>query len=436
MTEQYTVHPSNKVNGIISVPGDKSISHRALILLSISDGVGKISGLLESEDCISTLKIFRKLGVKIEKNNENSYTVYGKGLYGLKGNDNNLDCGNSGTSMRLLTGLMCAQKFSSCFIGDSSLNKRPMERISSPLSMMGANINLSKNNTAPIKINPVKKINSIEYKMPIDSAQIKSSIILASLYADSKTKITENIPTRNHTENMVNFLNGNIVSENNEILVDPAHKLTSKDIDVPGDISSAMFLIVACLISKNSEILIKNVGLNDLRVGGIEILKLMGARITISNIKKYGPEKVGDISVKSSILQGIEIPKRYVASAIDEFPIIFIAAANASGKTILKNAEELRYKESDRLEAMSKGLLKVNIKNKLFNDGIEIDGGEISGAIVDSFGDHRVAMSFAIAGISSKGPITIQNTDSISTSFPEFYSLAKSIGLKIFRENI
>ena len=173
-----------------------------------------------------------------------------------------------------------------------------------------------------------------------------------------------------------------------------------------------------------------------MRVGGIEILKLMGARINISNIKKYGPEKVGDISVKSSILQGIEIPKRYVASAIDEFPIIFIAAANASGKTILKNAEELRYKESDRLEAMSKGLLKVNIKNKLFNDGIEIDGGEISGAIVDSFGDHRVAMSFAIAGISSKGPITIQNTDSISTSFPEFYSLAKSMGLKIFRENI
>ena len=436
MPEQYIVHPSHKISGTINVPGDKSISHRALILLSISDGIAKITGLLESEDCLATLKIFRMLGVKIEKNSNNSYTVHGKGKYGLKGTNGNLDCGNSGTTMRLLAGLMSAQKFPSSLVGDSSLSKRPMERISKPLTMMGANISLSENKTAPIKINSIEKIKSIDYKMPIDSAQIKSSIILASLYADRKTKITENIPTRDHTENMINFLNGNITTSNNEVIIDPMSKLISKDIDIPGDISSAMFIIVACLISKKSEILIENVGLNDLRTGGIEILKLMGAEITILNIKKYGPEKVGDIKVKSSTLKGIEIPKKYVASAIDEFPIIFIAAANASGKTLLKNAEELRYKESDRLESMSKGLTSCKINNNLFNDGIEIVGGEIAGAVVDSFGDHRVAMSFAIAGISAKNPITILNTESVSTSFPNFYSLAKIIGINITRENI
>ena len=298
MSEQYTVHPSYKISGTINVQGDKSISHRSLILLSISEGTAKITGLLESEDCLATLKIFRMLGVKIEKGSNNSYTVYGKGIHGLTGTNNNLDCGNSGTTMRLLAGLMCAQKFPSNLVGDSSLNKRPMERISKPLTMMGANISLSKNNTAPIKINSIKKIKSIDYKMAIDSAQIKSSIILASLYAEHKTKITENISTRNHTENMINFLNGNITKLNNEITIDPMSKLISRDIDIPGDISSAMFIIVACLISKKSEILIENVGLNDLRTGSIEILKLMGAKITVLNIKKCGPEKVGDIRVK------------------------------------------------------------------------------------------------------------------------------------------
>ncbi len=435
MAEKYTVHPSSSINGIISVPGDKSISHRALILLSISEGIGKISGLLESEDCLATLKIFKMLGVKIEKINKNYYSIEGRGLYGLKETKKNLDCGNSGTSIRLLAGLMSAQKFSSNLVGDSSLNKRPMERISIPLGMMGANLNLSNNKTPPIKINITKKILPIEYKMPIDSAQIKSSIILAGLYAESETTIIENTPTRDHTENMVNFLNGNITRENNKIIIDPKYKLISRDIDIPGDISSAMFLIVACLIAKNSEIIIKNVGLNTLRTGGIEILKLMGAKITVLNMKKSGPEKFGDIKVMSSKLKGIDIPQKYVASAIDEFPIIFIAAANASGNTILKNAEELRYKESDRLNTMSQGLSKCNINNKLLNDGIEIEGGVMDGAVINSFDDHRVAMSFLIAGISAKNPITVLNTKNISTSFPNFFSLIKEMGINIIREN-
>jgi len=434
MPEQYTVHPSNQINGAISVPGDKSISHRSLILLSISEGVGKISGLLESDDCIATLNIFKKLGINIIKNIDNVYEVHGRGLNGLSKPDSNLNCGNSGTSMRLLSGLLASQKFSSCLIGDSSLSKRPMERISLPLSMMGVDIKLSENNTSPIKISPVKKISSIEYKMPIDSAQIKSSIILASLYANDKVKIIENIATRDHTENMINYLGGKIVNNNNQIIVHPGNKLISKDIEVPGDISSAMFIIVGCLISNNSKVIIKNVGLNALRTGGIEILKLMGAKIDISNIKNYGPEKVGDITVISSKLNGIIIPRKYIASAIDEFPILFIAAANATGKTVLKNAEELKYKESNRLSVMSKALLECKIKNNLFEDGIEIQGGTMSGAIVDSSGDHRIAMSFAIAGVVSKSPITILNTENVSTSFPEFFDLIKSMGLNIERE--
>ena len=436
MPENYTVHHSNQINGTIFVPGDKSISHRSLILLSISEGIGKISGLLESDDCIATLNIFKLLGINIIKNTDNTYEVHGKGLNGLSKPDSDLNCGNSGTSMRLLSGLLAGQKFPCCLIGDESLSKRPMERISLPLSMMGVDIKLSGNNTAPIKISPVSKISSIEYKMPIDSAQIKSSIILASLYANNKVKIIENIATRDHTENMINYLGGKIINNNNQIIVHPGNKLISRDIDVPGDISSAMFIIVGCLISNNSKVIIRNVGLNVLRTGGIEILKLMGAKIDISNIKNYGPEKVGDITVISSKLNGIIIPKKYIASAIDEFPVLFIAAANATGKTVLKDAEELKYKESDRLSVMSKALLECKIKNNLYDDGIEIQGGKILGGVINSGGDHRIAMSFAIAGLVAKNPITILNTENVSTSFPEFFDLIKSMGLNIEREKI
>ena len=436
MLEKYTVNPSVNISGSICVPGDKSISHRSLILLSISNGIGVISGLLESDDCMATLKIFKMLGVTITKNINNTYTVHGKGLNGLKKTNNDLDCGNSGTSMRLLAGLLAGQKFNSSLVGDESLFKRPMERISSPLKMMGANITLSKNNTAPILIKPVKKISGIDYKMKIDSAQIKSSVILASLYSSEKTNIYENMPTRDHTENMINFLGGNIIKSENIITINPKNKLVSKDIDIPGDISSAMFIIVGCLISKESEVLIKNVGLNKLRTGGIQILKMMGASIKIINKKTYGPEIVGDIVVKSSLLKGIDIPDKYIASAIDEFPILFIAAANASGKTLLKNAKELRYKESDRLLVMSNGLSECNIRNRLTEDGIEIEGGNFTGGTIDSYGDHRIAMSFAIAGLISKKPITILNTKNVSTSFPGFYNLIKDMGLNIKRGNV
>ena len=434
MSENYIVHPSENITGEITVPGDKSISHRALILLSISEGTASISNFLESDDCIATANILKKLGVKIHKSEKNNYLIEGVGKLGLKGCDENLDCGNSGTSMRLLSGLLSAQQFESCLVGDSSLNKRPMDRVSKPLSIMGANISLHDEKTAPINIYPAQNILPIEYNMPIDSAQIKSAIMLAALYANGKSKILEKVKSRDHTENILNYLGTDIVVDNNKITLSPPKKIDAKDIFIPGDISSAMFFIVGCLISKSSKITIKNVGLNPSRIGGIEILKMMGADIQVSYTNTTGPEIYGDIFVTSSSLRGIEIPKEYIPSAIDEFPVIFIAAAAAAGKTILKNAEELKFKESNRLEAMSVGLKKCRIDNSVTSNGIEIFGGELFGANVDSYDDHRIAMAFSIAGIISKGNMKILNTKNVSTSFPDFYKIMKSLGIKNERE--
>ena len=434
MSENYIVYPSENITGEITVPGDKSISHRALILLSISEGIASISNFLESDDCIATANILKKLGVKIYKSEKNNYLIEGVGKLGLKGCNENLDCGNSGTSMRLLSGLLSAQQFESCLVGDSSLNKRPMDRVSKPLSIMGANISLHNEKTAPINIYPTQNILPIEYNMPIDSAQIKSAIMLAALYAKGKSKILEKVKSRDHTENILNYLGADIVIDNNEITLSPPKKIDAKNIFVPGDISSAMFFIVGCLISKSSKITIKNVGLNPSRIGGIEILKMMGADIQISYANTTGPEIYGDIFVTSSSLRGIEIPKKYIPSAIDEFPVLFIAAANATGKTILNDAEELKFKESNRLEAMSVGLKKCKIDNSVTSNGIEIFGGELIGASVDSYDDHRIAMAFSIAGIISKGNMKILNTKNVSTSFPDFYKIMKSLGIKNERE--
>ncbi len=434
MSENYIVYPSENITGEIIVPGDKSISHRALILLSISEGIASISNFLESDDCIATANILKKLGVKIYKSEKNNYLIEGVGKLGLKGCNENLDCGNSGTSMRLLSGLLSAQQFESCLVGDSSLNKRPMDRVSKPLSIMGANISLHDKKTAPINIYPTQNILPIEYNMPIDSAQIKSAIMLAALYAKGKSKILEKVKSRDHTENILNYLGADIVIDNNEITLSPPKKIDAKNIFVPGDISSAMFFIVGCLISKSSKITIKNVGLNPSRIGGIEILKMMGADIQISYANTTGPEIYGDIFVTSSSLRGIEIPKKYIPSAIDEFPVLFIAAANATGKTILNDAEELKFKESNRLEAMSVGLKKCKIDNSVTSNGIEIFGGELIGASVDSYDDHRIAMAFSIAGIISKGNMKILNTKNVSTSFPDFYKIMKSLGIKNERE--
>tara|TARA_B100000287_G_scaffold420985_1_gene461076 strand:+ start:1302 stop:2615 length:1314 start_codon:yes stop_codon:yes gene_type:complete len=431
MSYSYLVRPSRNLTGEASVPGDKSISHRALIISSIAEGTSIITGLLESEDCMNTISILRELGVSINKNNKGEYLIYGKGLHGLQQPNKELNCGNSGTCMRLLTGLLSAQNFNSTLIGDNSLSSRPMGRVKEPLELMGANIVLTNEETSPIKIIKSDKIGGIRYAMPVDSAQVKSAILFASLYADKKSTIVESNTTRNHTENLFKQYGINITCNKNTIEIVPRKELEAMKINIPSDISSAMFIIVGVLISKDSNILIKNVGINDYRIGAIEILKKMGAKIEFKNIRELSNEKIADIYVESSALQGITIPEEYVSKAIDEFPILFIAAANANGKTILSNANELKHKESDRLISMSEGLSKCGIENSVNDNGIEIVGGSFAGGEIESFSDHRVAMSFTIAGLITKNDIKINNIDNVLTSFPNFYETMKGLGLDI-----
>lgn len=417
LSQQYHVIPSEKIAGDIFVPGDKSISHRAIILSSIRDGVTNILNLLLADDVLNTVEAMRSLGVKIFIDEEKkSARVFGVGLYGLKAPKNPINCGNSGTAMRLLCGLLCAQKFNSILIGDDSLSKRPMLRVAEPLRLMGAKINLSENNTAPIEIIGNQKLNPIHYELKIPSAQVKSAILLASLYAKGKTIINEKIKTRDHTEKML------------------AHN--KNEIKIPGDISSAAFFTVLAVITKNSNLIVREVGVNPFRTGIIDILKLMGANITLFNYQFFGNEPVADIHIQYAPLHGIIIPQELISKAIDEFPVIFIAAVCARGNTILRDAKELRVKESDRITSMKKNFDALNIKTEEYDDGLLIYGDQIfQGGYVNSFGDHRIAMSFAIAGNIAKNSISIDNCDLVKTSFPDFVELANQVEMKIHITN-
>ncbi len=441
MSLSYVSHPINSLKGNIQVPGDKSISHRALMFASIATGNTEIRGLLMGADNVATLEIMRALGVHIEALDEGHFLVHGRGLkenlltLGGKGGlippTKPLDCGNSGTAMRLLTGLLSGQNFDSTLIGDASLTKRPMSRVVKPLEKMGAKITLSGEGTAPLHIYGNQKLSGIFYEMPIASAQVKSCILLAGLYASSPTEIIEPGPSRDHTERMLRAFQAPISVKGNRILLEPTTELIAKNIDVPGDISSAAFFIVAGSLVKNSEIVLTRVGINPTRIGIITILTMMGADISLENQHLVGDEPVADIRIRSAELNGIEIPLEQVPLAIDEFPIIFIAAACAKGKTILRGAQELRVKETDRILAMAKGLEILGISVEVLEDGIIIEGGEIRGGTVESFDDHRIAMSFAIAGAVAKNSITIKNTENVATSFPNFPDLSKILGLKL-----
>ena len=429
MMKILKVNKSSLKSRTINIPGDKSISHRAIILLSLASNSSTIRGLLEAEDCLHTIRIMQELGVKIYKQGE-EYIIEGVGLNGLTKPKKELYCGNSGTAMRLISGILAGQDFESKLTGDTSLLSRPMERVSEPLKLMGANLTLEKKEKAPINFKPAK-LTGINYEMNIDSAQQKSLIILASMYANSQTRIKQKNLTRDHTENLLKYFDYDININQQYIEINPNKKLCSKNIDIPSDCSSAMFFIVAALVSKNSQITIKNVCLNKYRTGAIEILKRMGGKIIIENIKTSSFETIGDITAKSSSLVGIEIPNNKISDAIDEFPVIFIAAANAKGVTTLKDAQELRVKESDRLLAMSNGLNNCGIQNKLFKDGISIQGGEFKGGEVNAYGDHRIAMSFVVSSLISKDSIKIIDTKNIDTSFPNFIELAKQCGFII-----
>ena len=438
------VEPGRALKGEIQVPGDKSISHRAIMCASLASGVSTISGFLESEDCLATLKAFQSLGINIDRN-RSLIKVQGKGLYGLKKPDKSLDLGNSGTSMRLITGILAGQKFNSVLSGDESLLKRPMERITNPLNSMGYSIKAQEDGTPPLEIFNVQKVSSINYELPIASAQVKSCLMFASLFVEGESVIKENFRTRDHTERM--FLKFAIpihiskLESAKLISITPPKDIKPCDINVCGDFSSASFFILAALISPNSHVLIRNVGINSTRTGFLVALREMGANITIKN-PKNSFEPVADIEVKTSKLKGVTLDPKLVPNIIDELPSLFIASALAEGTTKIRGAKELRYKESDRLESMAQSLDKFGVTSKLVEDGIDIKGLDQSdldknpfdSGEIDSFGDHRVAMASIMGALRSKGTCKIKNCENISTSFPGFIELSNQLGLDVKKE--
>ena len=427
---KYIVQPGGKLIGTIRVPGDKSISHRAIMLGAIADGVTEVTGFLEGEDALATLSAFRKMGVMIEGPRNGCVTVHGVGMHGLSLPEDTLDLGNSGTSIRLLCGLLAGQKFNTTLKGDDSLAKRPMGRVIDPLTEMGAIIG-SDEGKVPLYLEGGNVLSAITYELPMASAQVKSCLLLAGMYAKGKTTITEPAPTRDHSERMLAGMGYPIEVNGNKVIIEGGGKLSATGIDIPSDISSATFFIVGATIAIGSDITLTHVGINPTRTGVINILHQMGADITISNERETGGEPVADIRVRYAVLKGIDIPVEQVPLAIDEFPAIFIAAACAEGVTVLTGAQELRVKESDRIKAMADGLKLLGIDASATHDGMIIYGGLIGSGEVDSLGDHRIAMSFAIAGLQAGGTIVIRNCINVKTSFPNFVELATHVGLSI-----
>ncbi|SMM99072.1 5-Enolpyruvylshikimate-3-phosphate synthase [uncultured Candidatus Thioglobus sp.] len=428
---KFIAQAVNNLAGELKVPGDKSISHRSIMLGSLANGITEVSGFLQGEDALSTLKAFKAMGVKIEREGDN-VTIHGVGLHGLKQPRKPLDLGNSGTSMRLMSGILSAQKFDCELVGDVSLSKRPMGRVIDPLTEMGAVIE-SNEGKPPLKIKGGQTLTGIDYDLPVASAQVKSCLLLAGLYAEGKSCVTEPLPTRDHTERMLKGLDYEVNVIDNKICLTGGGKLTATPIQVPSDISSAAFFMVAAAIAPQADITLLGVNINPTRTGVIDILQLMGAKLTLSNEREIGGELLADIRVQSSKLQGIDIPEAFVPLAIDELPVIFIAAACAQGETILTGAKELRVKESDRIQVMADGLDILGIENTVLEDGIKIQGGSFSkpSAVIESHHDHRISMSFAVASLRCDYPIEINGVDNVKTSFPNFVELANSAGMNI-----
>ncbi len=427
----YTVQPGGQVAGELRVPGDKSISHRSIMLGSLAEGITEVEGFLEGEDALATLQAFRDMGVVIEGPDHGHVRIHGVGLHGLQAPPGPLYVGNSGTSMRLLSGLLAGQKFDSELTGDESLSKRPMNRVANPLREMGADIATAEGGLPPVKIKGGAKLTAIQYDMPMASAQVKSCVLLAGLYADGETQVTEPAPTRDHTERMLSGFGYPVARDGDKASLTSGGQLTATRIEVPADISSATFFMVAAAIAPGSDVTLTHVGINPTRDGVINILRLMGADITLSNQREVGGEPVADIRVRYAPLKGIQIPEDQVPLAIDEFPALFVAAACAEGKTVLTGAEELRVKESDRIQVMADGLVTLGVKAEPTPDGIVIEGGVIGSGEVESHGDHRIAMSFTVAGLRASGPVTIKNCANVATSFPTFVELAQKAGIKL-----
>ena len=432
----YLVKPAESIKGEIKVPGDKSITHRAMMLASIASGQSRLTGVLEGEDCLATKKVFEHLGVNFIKENDD-LIVEGVGIKGLRQPERELDFGNSGTGIRLSSGILVAQNFATELIGDSSLSERPMSRIVEPLSLMGANIS-SNQGTLPLNILPTSSLRGITFSLPVASAQVKSALLLAGLYAEGYTEVKEDKITRNHTETIFNEfgipVEVNKSKNSRSIRVSKSDKINPKDINIPSDFSSAAFFILAALITPKSHLRIRGVGINETRIGFLHALRHMGGKIDIQNIQN-GPEPIADLLIESSKLKGITLNTKLVANMIDEMPAFFIAASLAEGTTIVKDAEELRAKESDRLEAMANALGSLGVKFKLNQDGIVIHGlgdkGQFKASEINSLGDHRIAMASSIASLRADGEVRIVDCDNVRTSFPDFIEVCGDIGIKI-----
>lgn len=427
----FSIEPSLSLQGHLRVPGDKSISHRAVILGALADGVTELSGFLEGADCLATVAVLRAMGVAIEGPEAGRVTIHGVGRDGLTAPTTTLDMGNSGTAMRLLTGVLAGQPFSSVVTGDASLIRRPMQRIIDPLWQMGAHIKSSAGGAAPLQIHGSNLLRGIHYTLPVPSAQVKSCVLLAGLYAQGDTCITEPIATRDHTERLLEGFGYPVKRNEQRITLTGGGRLHACSLEVPTDISSAAFFLVGASIAKNTQLLLKDVGINPTRTGIITILQQMGARIELVNKRWIGHEPVADIQVKSAPLQGVQIGQELVSLAIDEFPALFVAAACAEGETLLTGAKELRVKESDRIEVMATGLRALGIDARPLADGIRIQGGKLQGGKVDSHGDHRIAMAFAMAGLRASDVIKVSHCSQVDTSFPGFVELAQGAGLNI-----
>ena len=431
---KFKVESGGSLHGAIRVPGDKSMSHRTVMLGALAEGTTIATGFLEGDDALCTVQAFKDMGVTVRGPQNGRIEIDGAGMQGLQKPDNVLDMGNSGTSIRLLSGLLAAQRFDSTMTGDISLQKRPMGRVTDPLKLMGAVIG-SQEGRPPLVIKGGQMLNGIHYEMPVASAQVKSCVLLAGLFAEGRTSVTEPAPTRDHTERMLRGFGYEVERENDVISVQGGGRLTAATFDIPADISSAAFFLVAASIAPGSDLTLEHVGMNPTRSGVITILTLMGADIEVLNEREVGGEPVADLRVRSSALVGIEIPEDLVPLAIDEFPVLFVAAACATGRTVLCGAEELRVKESDRIASMADGLSRLGIENEVLDDGIVIVGGSLKGGEVDTYNDHRIAMSFAVAALRASGTIDINDCDHVATSFPGFAELAASVGLKVSVES-
>ncbi len=427
---QFACKQGAKITGSIRVPGDKSISHRSIILSSIAEGSSKISGFLLGEDSLNTIRAFQQMGVSIERD-QDRVKVHGVGLHGLARPTGDLDMGNSGTAMRLLLGLLAGQSFETRLIGDSSLSSRPMQRVIEPLQAMGAAIDSRSGGRAPLHIRANSGLKPIEYRMPVASAQVKSCLLLAGLYASGETIVHEPTPTRDHSERMLRRFGVEVTSNGADIHLSGNQALQACDVEIPADLSSAAFFMVAASIAEDSDICLRYVGVNPTRTGVIDILKMMGADIELERQPDIGGEPVADIRVRSAKLTGIEIPPDMVSLAIDEFPVLFVAAACADGVTRLSAAAELRFKESDRLQVMADGLAVLGIDAQSQADGIVIRGGALSGGEVESHGDHRIAMAFAVASVRASDEIRVNDCANVDTSFPGFVDLACRAGIMI-----